>query len=235
MKTRFLTIAACTMLALGSCSTVSSNNVEPSEKRVKKDYTGQLAAFDKIETATAINVVYTQNDEPQRVVLDVPENMAKYVSLKVEDGELEVSFKNLHTVKGNHHTTVYVSGPAIRNFETSSAGNIYLKNGLSYNGEVKIEASSAGNVHVEAPVRAKKLDLESSSAGNIKVNGVEVDRLEVESSSAGNIKVTGIKAVSVDAEASSAGNVTLEGTCRTFSKEKSSAGNIHAKNLKRQQ
>ena len=234
MKTRFLTIAACTMLALGSCSTVSSNNVEPSEKHVKKDYTGQLAAFDKIETATAINVVYTQNDEPQRVVLDVPENMAKYVSLKVEDGELEVSFKNLHTVKGNHHTTVYVSGPAIRNFETSSAGNIYLKNGLSYNGEVKIEASSAGNVRVEAPVRAKKLDVESSSAGNIKVNGAEVDILEVESSSAGNIKVTGINAVSVDAEASSAGNVTLEGTCRTFSKEKSSAGNIYAKNLKRQ-
>lgn len=231
MRTGVLTLAVGVAIMLSSCNVMNGNVIKPSEKHVKKEYTGQLEGFDRIETATAINVVYTQSDEPQKVVLDVPENMAEYVSLKVKDGKLDVSFKGMHSINGNHGTTVYVSGPAIRKFETSSAGNIYLKNGVTYDGEVAIEASSAGGVYVEGPVKAKTLYVESSSAGSIKVDGAEVDLLGVESSSAGNVKVKNINAVTVAAEASSAGSITLEGNCRTLNKEKSSAGSIHTKNL----
>lgn len=231
MKAKILSLAVSAALMLSSCNVMNGNTVKPSEKRIQKEYTGQLETFDKIETSTAINVVYTQSNEPQKVVLDVPENMAEFVSLKVNDGKLDVSFKGMHSINGNHKTTVYVSGPAINKFETSSAGSIYLKNGVKYDGEVAIESSSAGSVFVEGLVKAKTLYLESSSAGNIKVDGAEVDLLGVDSSSAGNIEVKDIKANTVAAEASSTGNITLEGNCRVLNKEKSSAGNIRTKKL----
>lgn len=231
MKAKILSLAVSAALMLSSCNVMNGNTVKPSEKRIQKEYTGQLETFDKIETSTAINVVYTQSNEPQKVVLDVPENMAEFVSLKVNDGKLDVSFKGMRIINGNHETTVYVSGPAIREFETSSAGSIHLKNGVTYDGEVALESSSAGSVFVEGPVRAKTLYIESSSAGNIKVDGAEVDLLGIDCSSAGNIEVKNIKANTVAAEASSAGNITLEGNCRVLNKEKSSAGNIRTKKL----
>lgn len=231
MKAKILSLAVSAAILLSSCNVMNGNTVKPSEKRIQKEYTGQLETFDKIETSTAINVVYTQSNEPQKVVLDVPENMVEFVSLKVNNGKLDVSFKGMHSINGNHKTTVYVSGPAINKFETSSAGSIYLKNGVKYDGEVAIESSSAGNVYVEGMVKAKTLYIESSSAGNIKIDGAEVDLLGADCSSAGNIKVKNIKANTVSAEASSAGDITLEGNCRVLNKEKSSAGDIDTKNL----
>lgn len=235
MKARILSFAVSVAILMSSCSVIGGNTIEPSEKRVQKDYTGQLKSFDKIETATTINVVYTQDEGPQKVVLDVPENMAEYVRLTVKDGELDIWFEKIHRFNGTHRTTLYVSGPAIRKFETSSAAAIHLKNGLKYDGEVSIETSSAGNVYVDSPIIAKALSVEASSAGNISINGAEVEKLDVESSSAGNIKVNNIKAVRVEAEASSAGNITLEGVCRMLDREQSSAGGINTKNLKLQQ
>lgn len=232
MKARILSFAASVIILLSSCSVIGGNTINPSKERVPKDYTGQLKPFDKIETETTINVVYTQDEGPQKVVLDVPENMAEYVRLTVKDGKLDISFEKMHSFNGTHRTTLYVSGPAIREFETSSAASIHLKNGVRYDGEVSIETSSAGNVYVDAPIKAKALSIEASSAGNVKIEGAEVEQLDVESSSAGNIKVNNIKATTVEAEASSAGNITLEGICRRLDKEKSSAGSVNTKNLK---
>lgn len=235
MKARILSFAASVVILLSSCNVVGGNTVKPSEKRVQRDYTGQLKPFDKIETETTINVVYTQDDGPQKVVLDVPENMAEYVRLEVEDGKLDISFEKMHRFNGTHRTTLYVSGPAICEFETSSAGCIHLKNGVVYDGEVTIETTSAGNVYVDAPVKAKALSIDASSAGNVSVDGAEVGQLDVECSSAGNIKVTNIKAATVEADASSAGYITLEGVCGRLGKETSSAGSVNTNNLKMQQ
>lgn len=234
MTKRMLLMAASVAILLSSCNVVVGNNViKPSDERVKKEY--KLTSFDKIETATAINVVYTQNEEPQKVTLDVPKNMVEYVSLTVNNGELKVSFKNMHTIRGDHKTTLYVSGPAIRKFQTSSAGNIHLKNGVAYNGDMTIKSSSAGGIYADNPIKAKTLYIEASSAGNIKIAGAYVNMLGVESSSAGNIKVKDIKSSTVAAKASSAGNIILEGKCQVLEKEASSAGNIYSKNLKVQQ
>ncbi|MDE6807067.1 MAG: DUF2807 domain-containing protein [Prevotella sp.] len=230
MTKKILSVAAGVALLLSSCNVVGNNVVNPSKERVKKEY--KLESFDKIETATAINVVYTQDEKPQKVTLDVPRNMEEYVSLNVKDGELKVSFKKLNTIAGDHKTTLYVSGPAIRKFQTSSAGNVYIKNGVAYNGDVTIKSSSAGDIYADEPIKAKTLYVKASSAGNIKIAGAHVDLLGVESSSAGNIKVTDIQAVNVAAEASSAGSITLEGNCRSLEKEASSAGTIHCKKLK---
>jgi len=228
MKKTVFTIVAVATVLLSSCSITASEKISPSEERVKKEY--KLTAFDGVENATAIHVVYTQTDGPQSVVLDVPENILEHVNVEVRGSKLRVAFKNV-SIKGNHNTTVYVSGPALHTFETSSAGSIYLKGGLTCDGDVVMETSSAGNISVDGTVKAKNMYLESSSAGEIKVGGATVEQLSIEASSAGDITVSGITADKVLASASSAGDITLSGVCKSFEKERSSAGSVNSKHL----
>lgn len=231
MRARILVMMAAAAVLLSSCGiNISGNQLLPSKERVRKAY--KLDNFDQIETMTAINVVYLKSDTAKSVVLDVPENMEEYVSVEVKNNKLQVSFDGLHNINGNHKTTLYVSGYKVNKFETSSAGNIYVKGAINYDGEVAMVTSSAGNVHVEAPVKAESLFLSASSAGDVKVKSpVTVTALYVNASSAGNIKVHDVTALDVMAQASSAGDIKISGTCRILKTDKSSAGDIDTKDL----
>lgn len=231
MRARILVMMAAAAVLLSSCGiNISGNQLLPSKERVRKVY--KLDNFDQIETMTAINVVYLKSDTAKSVVLDVPENMEEYVSVEVKNNKLQVSFDGLHNINGNHKTTLYVSGYKVNKFETSSAGNIYIKGAINYGGEVAMVTSSAGNVHVEAPVKAESLFLSASSAGDVKVKSpVTVTVLYVNASSAGNIKVHDVTALDVRAQASSAGDIKISGTCRILKTDKSSAGDIDTKDL----
>lgn len=231
MRARILVMMAAVAVLLNSCGiNISGNQLLPSKERVRKAY--KLDNFDQIETMTAINVVYLKSDTAKSVVLDVPENMEEYVSVEVKNNKLQVSFDGLHNINGNHKTTLYVSGYKVNKFETSSAGNIYIKGAINYDGEVAMVTSSAGNVHVEAPVKAESLFLSASSAGYVKVKSpVTVMVLYVNASSAGDIKVHDVTAFDVAAQASSAGDIKISGTCRILKTDKSSAGDIDTKDL----
>lgn len=230
MRARILVMMTAVAVLLNSCGINIGNQLLPSKERVKKAY--KLDNFDQIETMTAINVVYLKSDTAKSVVLDVPKNMEEYVSVKVKNNKLKVNFDGLHNINGNHKTTLYVSGYKVNKFETSSAGNIYIKGAINYDGEVAMVTSSAGNVHVEAPVKAESLFLSASSAGYVKVKSpVTVMVLYVNASSAGDIKVHDVTAFDVAAQASSAGDIKISGTCRILKTDKSSAGDIDTKDL----
>lgn len=231
MKAKVLVMMAAVMVLLNSCIRVNGGSTfMPSKERVKKEV--KVENFDQIETMTAINVVYTKSDTAKSVVLDVPKNMEEYVSVEVKNNKLEIGFDGLHSINGDHKTTLYVSGYNVNKFETSSAGSIYIKGAIDYDGEVAMITSSAGNVYVEAPVKAESLFLSASSAGDVKVKSpVTVTALYVNASSAGNIKVHDVTALDVRAQASSAGDIKIAGTCRILKTDKSSAGDIDTKDL----
>lgn len=232
MKAKVLVMMAAVMVLLSSCISFNGGSmVMPSKERVKKEI--KVDNFDKIETMNAINIVYTKGDTAKSVVLDVPKNMEEYVSVEVSNGKLEISFNGLHNINGDHKTTLYVSGYDVHKFETSSAGNIYIKGAINYDGEVALITSSAGNVHVDAPIKAGALYLSASSAGEIDVEApVNVTNLYVDASSAGDIDVDNVTAINVTANASSAGDISIEGTCRTLKTDHSSAGDIDTKKLR---
>lgn len=99
--------------------------------------------------------------------------------------------------------------------------------------DVEIDVSSAASVNIEM-VKGSKLDIESSSASNVSIEGFESSdgKLEAEASSTAQIHVEGIKCRSINAEASSMATVSLQGRCKTISKESSSGGKVKTSGLK---
>ena len=134
-------------------------------------------------------------------------------------------------IRGKHDTKVSISAPAVHALHTSSSGDILLMNGLKTNGEVNIQASSAGEIK-GSDVSCEELVVEASSAGDIELKNVICSTLKVEASSAGDIEIEALEAKKVAAEASSSGDVSLEGVCRSAKFDASSAGDIEADELK---
>ena len=217
MKTKVI-LAMLLGMAIQSCAiSVSSDSqdaIVPSKNYITQKV--KVDGFEGISTSSSIDVIYTQTTADTDVEIYAPDNLMEYVKLEVEGGMLKIFFHSDETgkginVKGKHDTEVRISAPAVCALKASSSGDIILKNGLQYAGEVSIEASSSGDIEGE---------------------NIICKALEVEASSAGDISIKDVKAESVRVEASSSGDVEVEGECRTARLEASSAGDIEADELK---
>lgn len=113
---------------------------------------------------------------------------------------------------------VETSGVNLQNIITEVSGNylkIYLKDGHYNNKNIKVyityveinklSASSAASIFSEGTLKAKEMEISSSSASSIEIS-VESTFLKVSASSAGEIDLKG-KTVNLNVEASSAGEI----------------------------
>ena len=202
-------------MAFSSCISVNSQNaVIPSKNYVTQKV--KVEKFDGISTSTSIDVIYTQTTGHTDVEIYAPDNLMEYVKVEVDGGVLKIGFESKEkgrglNITGKHETEVRISAPAVHSLRASSSGDIILKNGLQTTGKVNIE---------------------SSSSGDIKGVNIVCDTLMLEASSAGDVSIKALKAEAVHAEASSSGDVSLEGVCRSAKFEASSAGDIEADELK---
>lgn len=199
-------------MAFNACI-VSQDAIIPSENYITQKV--KVDVFDGISTSTAIDVVYTQADQTD-IEIYAPDNLMPFVKVENDGGLLKVYFESEESgkginIQGKHKTKVSVSAPAVHALYASSAGDIFLTNGLNTNGRVYIESSSSGDIEGSG-ISCEELRIEASSAGDIELKNVECDQLQ--------------------AEASSSGDVYLSGTCRSANLEASSAGDIEADGLK---
>ena len=231
----------CVMLlamVLGSC-TISVSTIAKEEIVPSKNYITQKVNVDNfkgIQTSTSIDVVYTQTTGETDVEIYAPDNLMEYVKVETNGDMLNIYFESKEkrkglSIKGKHQTKVYVSAPAVHTLLASSSGDIILKNGLQYDGKVRVEASSSGDIEGSTIV-CETLNAGSSSSGDIDFDKVECTTLNAEASSAGDITIKNLKAETVSAEASSSGDVTLKGVCQSATFASSSAGDIEADGLK---
>ena len=222
-------------MAFSSCISVNSQNaVIPSKNYVTQKV--KVEKFDGISTSTSIDVIYTQTTGHTDVEIYAPDNLMEYVKVEVDGGVLKIGFESKEkgrglNITGKHETEVRISAPAVHALRASSSGDIILKNGLQTTGKVNIESSSSGDIK-GANIVCDALDTEASSSGDIDFEKVECTSLMLEASSAGDVSIKALKAETVYAEASSSGDVSLEGICRSAKFEASSAGDIEADDLK---
>ena len=219
--------------AFTSCMT-AQKSIVPSKNYVTKKV--KVGKFDGISTATSIDVLYTQTSGGQNIEIYAPDNLMEYVKVDEENGMLKIRFRAKDSkeginINGKHKTEVRVSAPAIHTFRASSSGDIILKNGLQAKGKVNMKSSSSGDIE-GGNVVCDVLVTEASSSGDINLIKVECTSLDVESSSSGDVLIKELRAESVDAEASSSGDVKLAGVCRSAQFSASSSGDVEAKNLK---
>ena len=202
-------------MAFSSCMSVNSQNaIVPSKNYITQKV--EVEKFDGISTSASIDVIYTQTTGNTDVEIYAPDNLMKYVKVEVDGGMLKIGFESEEkgrglNINGKHDTEVRISAPAVHSLRASSSGDIVLKNGLQTTGKVNVE---------------------SSSSGDIKGMNIVCDALMLEASSAGDVSIMALKTETVHAEASSSGDVSLEGVCRSAKFEASSAGDIEADALK---
>ena len=237
MKTNVILALLLGMVLQACAITVTS---DPKDAIVpSKNYITQKVKVDNFEgisTSSSIDVKYTQTNGSTDVEVYAPENLMEYVKLEVEGGMLKIFFYSEETgkginIKGKHETEVRISAQAIHSLRASSSGDIILKNGLQYEGEVSMKSSSSGDIK-GGNILCEVLEIESSSSGDIELENVQCTSLITEASSSGDVSIHNVKAETVSVEASSSGDVSLAGVCRSAKFESSSAGDIEADELK---
>ena len=222
-------------MAFSSCMSINSQNaIVPSKNYITQKV--NVDKFDGISTSTSIDVIYTQTTGNTDVEIYAPDNLMKYVKVEVDGEMLKIGFDSEEkgrglNIKGKHETEVRISAPAVHSLRASSSGDIILKNGLQTTGKVNVESSSSGDIKGRNIV-CDVLVTEASSSGDIDLDQVECISLMLKASSAGDVSMMALKAERVCADASSSGDVSLSGVCRMAKLEASSAGEIDADDLK---
>ncbi len=177
--------------------------------------------FTGIKVGSGIDVFITRGDD-QKVKVEADENLQDYIRTEVEDRVLRIyTDKSIRMAKSKK---VHITCKTLNKIDVSSAGDV---TGLSrfQADEIDIELSSAGDLKFE--IDAGKIDISLSSAGNAELKGT-TGTLKAQLSSAGDLNAFEMEARVADVSVSSAGNARVFVT-EEASFKSSSAGSIYYK------
>lgn len=224
MKKMRLAMVAVAILSLTACRLVVGGNALKGEGiRLTKDTV--TASFDEISVCQGIRVVYVQREGRPQLRLEAYENVMPRISVRVEDGELHLSYDDVVSSVNDVETVVTVYAPSLRGIEVSSAARVETDS-LVVADELEIDASSAAAVTLRG-VSARKVSADASSAAKVTLAG-SCRTVDFDASSAAKIDAAGLKAETGSAEASSAAHVEtwVSGELQS---EASSAGSVSNK------
>lgn len=220
MKSLRLLLLAVPVLWI-SCSaqgqwgkTVQGNhNVTRSERKP--------GSFTGIKVSSGVDVYLKQADNVS-VTIEADENLHEYIITEVKGGVLHVYTEV--SIRDASKERVYVTMKEIKTVETSSAGDITGESPVRSD-ELRLSASSAGDINLE--VYAREIDLNISSSGDMTLTG-ETDELDADLSSAGDLNAYDLKAKEVEISVSSAGDADIYVSDKITARA-SSAGDINYK------
>jgi hypothetical protein len=219
-KMKSLKILIVVFICLGITSCVDAQfhkTVRGDGNVIKKER--PTTSFDGIKVSSGVDVYLSQGDN-ESVTVEADENLHEYILTEVKDGVLNVyTDVNIREAKMER---VHVTIKDVRSLKTSSAGDIIGESPVRGT-DIEIEASSAGDVRLE--VYAKKIEVNISSSGDVTLSG-EAETLKADLSSAGDLDAYNLKAKDVDVSASSAGDAKVYASEKITARS-SSAGDIY--------
>ncbi len=205
---------------------------------VKKDRTA--GSFSGVRVSTGIDVFLSQGDK-MSLSVEADENLHEYILTEIKDDVLHVYTEV--NIRKAEMKRVYVSMKEIDYLSTSSAGDLIGETPVRSD-NLRLNASSAGDIKLEA--YAKNVEVDISSSGDMTLTG-EADILKGDLSSAGDLNAYDFKVREADidvssagdadiyvterlrASASSAGNINYKGNPKYLDAHSSSAGGIHSR------
>ncbi len=146
--------------ALSSCKMMSGNG------NVRKE-TRNLGTFTKVHSSGSADVVITSGSNCAVTVED-DENLLPYLETNVEDGTLEIHYKEGVSVNTDH-AKIYITAPTLSDVTTSGASNIKVSGVLQNPGKISFNTSGVGNI--EGAVEAPAVSATKSGTGTIKLSG----------------------------------------------------------------
>ncbi len=175
-----------------SCNVISGNGNVHSEKR-------DISNFHGVRTSGSIDVEIKGGDGYSLSVED-DENLLPYIVTEVNDGILNIHYKNGYNIS-NDHAKIYVSSPSLDKIITSGSGDIIGNGTIKSSSQIEFNLSGSGDV--EAQADAPSIKVTGSGSGNIKLAGRTKDF---------DCRVSGSGDVNCAALQSENANITISGS-----------------------
>ncbi|HSV12076.1 MAG TPA: head GIN domain-containing protein [Hanamia sp.] len=179
MKNLILLLASSLLFA--SCASVSGNGTIRDENR-------DLAEIQTVKTSGSINVEIKDGNEYSMIV-ENDENLIPYVITDVNDGVLNIHYKNGYSVM-NDHAKVIVTAPGLNKLVTSGSGDINSDGTIKSSQQLEINTSGSGDVN--ASVDAPSVKVTGSGSGNISLSG-RTKNFDCKISGSGDVKCADLK------------------------------------------
>jgi hypothetical protein len=216
MKIYSITSLAVITVLLSGCVVNIQDSITGNGHVVKQSR--DVSDFNKIKVGSGIDVFLTQGDT-YTLEVEADENLQSWIRTEVSGNELHVfTEKSIRFAKTKK---VYVTCKTLERIEISSAGDVTGVTPFKTD-KLDIEMSSAGDLKFE--VEANEIGISLSSAGNAYLKG-KTNILKADLSSAGDLNAFDLIAKTGEVSVSSAGNarvyITDEASFRS-----SSAGDI---------
>jgi hypothetical protein len=258
---KLMIIMAALIAAAGSVGAVEKstepvpgNDVSEVQKKeiVYKTKTYDVKNFNKLEVSSIFQVTLTRSSNFS-LKIKAPEDIMKYVVVKVRENTLELSIDNVPKSLGRKYEEGYdvdaeISMPELRGLEMSGATKFTTSDtfdigsrefdldvsgaskveGLSIKaGSIDYEASGASHVDMNGKCDRAELDISGATKSNLKI---DADDLELDVSGASDLDLDGtFDSMSIDA--SGAVNASISGSVKTLTVEASGATKLKASGL----
>ena len=175
--------------------------------------------FSGLKVSTGIDVYLKQGDKTS-LKIEADENLHEYIITEVKGDILHIY--TIANIRKASEKKVYLTMKEIRSLRATSAGDIIGETPVKTD-DIEINVSSAGDIKLE--LYTGKVNIQISSSGNVTLSG-EAGTLDAELSSAGNLNAFDMKVKKAEITVSSAGDADVFVTENLHARA-SSAGNIH--------
>lgn len=145
---------------LSSCKMISGNG------NVQKE-TRNPGIFTKVHSSGSADIEITSGSNCAVIVED-DENLLPYLETNVENGTLNIHYRNGVSVS-NDHAKIYVTAPTLSEVSTSGTSNIMISGLLKNSDKISFNTSGTGNI--EGEVNAPAISVTISGVGSIKLSG----------------------------------------------------------------
>lgn len=205
-------------------------NLSPGMPEETKTYS--LPEFTKVQTCTAIDIIFTPSDT-QSVKVTAPKILIPYLDIRVSKGKLLCGIKDPDgssslTIQGEL-PPVYVSAPGVTEFITESSGSISIKGKIDQD-KVAFVTRSSGDISAQSVI-VPQLNIVVLSSGNVDVAYADCNIIDAVTSSSGDIIFNRFTAKEINAMTNSSGGIKLSGHAGNANLCSNSAGDIDASRL----
>ncbi len=216
-KINTITAAILILMLTVTCQAQNRKTVYGNNNVVTKER--EAGSFSGIRVSTGIDVYLKQGDN-QSITVEADENLHEYILTEIEGDVLRVYTEV--NIRDADEKKVFVTMKQVKSVKASSAGDVIGQSPVKTD-EIEIDASSAGDIKLE--VYAKEIEVDISSSGDVTLKG-EADVLEADLSSAGNLNAAELKVREAEVSVSSAGDADINVTEKLQARA-SSAGDVH--------
>src|ERR1019366_6948623 len=189
-----LPIITALILLVSSCNMISGNGNIRTEKR-------NTGNFSSVKTSGSIDVEINSGDA-YAVSAEDDDNLLPYIVTEVNDGTLNIHYKN-NTSVNNDHAKVYVTVPSLDKVIASGSADITIREILK--NPQKIEMSVSGSGSIKGGLDAPAVSVDVSGSGNVDLKGRTKD-FDCSVSGSGDINCGGLQSENTTVTVSGSGN-----------------------------